>query len=32
LIINNPTVARKLLQVFETDWAASGKRKAKKAA
>lgn len=32
LIINNPTVARKLLQVFEADWADSGKRKAKKAA
>ena len=27
LIISNPTVARKLLQVFETDWAASAKRK-----
>ena len=25
LIINNPTVARQLLQVFETDWANSGK-------
>ena len=32
LIINNPTVARKLLQVFEADWADSAKRKAKKAA
>jgi phosphatidylserine/phosphatidylglycerophosphate/cardiolipin synthase-like enzyme len=33
LIINNPTVARKLLQVFEGDWADSGKSaKAKKAA
>ena len=33
LIINNPTVARKLLQVFEGDWAASAKSaKAKKAA
>jgi cardiolipin synthase len=32
LIINNPAVARKLLQVFEADWALSGKRKAKKAA
>jgi polyphosphate kinase len=33
LIINNPTVARKLLQVFESDWDDSGKRaKAKKAA
>ena len=33
LIINNPTVARKLLQVFESDWADSGKSsKAKKAA
>ena len=30
LIINNPTVARKLLQVFESDWAMSAK--AKKAA
>jgi phosphatidylserine/phosphatidylglycerophosphate/cardiolipin synthase-like enzyme len=25
LIVNNPAVARKLLQVFETDWADSGK-------
>jgi cardiolipin synthase A/B len=33
LIINNPTVARKLLQVFEDDWAESAKgSKAKKAA
>ena len=33
LIINNPTVARKLLQTFEVDWADSGKNaKAKKAA
>jgi phosphatidylserine/phosphatidylglycerophosphate/cardiolipin synthase-like enzyme len=32
LIINNPTVARKLLQIFEADWADSGKRKAKQAA
>jgi len=32
LIINNPTVARKLLQVFEADWADSSRRKAKKAA
>jgi cardiolipin synthase A/B len=35
LIINNPTVARKILQVFEADWAASTrahKAKAKKAA
>ena len=33
LIITNPAVARKLLQVFEADWADSGKRaKAKKAA
>ena len=33
LIINNPTVARKLLQVFDSDWDDSGKRsKAKKAA
>lgn len=30
LIINNPTVARKLLMVFESDWEDSGKR-AKKA-
>jgi cardiolipin synthase A/B len=29
LIINNPTVARKILQVFETDWAASTKSRAK---
>ena len=29
LIINNPTVARKILQVFEADWAASAKTKAK---
>ena len=32
LIITNPTVARKLLQIFEADWADSGKGKAKKAA
>jgi cardiolipin synthase len=33
LIITNPTVARKLLQVFESDWADSGKSaKANKAA
>lgn len=32
LIINNPAVARKLLHVFDADWADSGKRKAKKAA
>ncbi len=33
LIITNPAVARKLLQVFESDWADSGKSaKAKKAA
>ena len=33
LIINNPTVARKLLQIFEADWATSDKSaKAKKAA
>ena len=35
LIINNPAVARKIMQVFEADWAASSKRskaKAKKAA
>ena len=32
LIITNPTVARKLLQVFEIDWADSAKAKAKKAA
>jgi cardiolipin synthase A/B len=32
LIINNPTVARKLLQIFEGDWADSARRKAKKAA
>jgi phosphatidylserine/phosphatidylglycerophosphate/cardiolipin synthase-like enzyme len=33
LIISNPAVARKLLQVFESDWADSGKSsKAKKAA
>ena len=33
LIVNNPAVARKLLQVFESDWADSGKRaKATKAA
>ena len=33
LIISNPTVARKLLQVFESDWDDSGKRsKAKNAA
>lgn len=29
LIINNPTVARKILQVFEADWAASIKGKTK---
>jgi cardiolipin synthase A/B len=32
LIINNPAVARQLLQVFEADWADCGKRKVKKAA
>lgn len=32
LIINNPAVARKLLQVFEADWAGAAKGKAKKAA
>jgi phosphatidylserine/phosphatidylglycerophosphate/cardiolipin synthase-like enzyme len=32
LIINNPTVARKLLQVFESDWADSGKGSKKEAA
>ena len=33
LMVNNPTVARKLLQVFESDWADSGKSsKAKDAA
>jgi len=33
LIVTNPTVARKLLQVFESDWADSGKSsKTKKAA
>ena len=33
LIITNPAVARKLLQVFEADWAESGKSsKAKEAA
>ena len=32
LIITNPVVARKLLQVFEADWIDSAKRKAKKAA
>jgi cardiolipin synthase A/B len=35
LIINNPAVARKIMQVFEADWAASSTRskvKAKKAA
>jgi phosphatidylserine/phosphatidylglycerophosphate/cardiolipin synthase-like enzyme len=35
LIVHNPTVARKILQVFDADWAASigaGKAKAKKAA
>ena len=33
LIITNPPVARKLLQIFEADWAGSGKdAKAKKAA
>lgn len=25
LIVNNPTVARKILQVFEADWEDSGK-------
>ncbi len=33
LIVNNPAVARKLLQVFDSDWLDSGKRaKAKKVA
>jgi hypothetical protein len=35
LIINNPAVARKIMQVFEADWAASNKvskPKTKKAA
>ena len=32
LIISNPAVARKLLQVFDGDWAASAKRRPKKAA
>jgi cardiolipin synthase A/B len=32
LIINNPTVARKLLQIFEVDWADAKGAKAKKAA
>lgn len=32
LIINNPTVARKLLQIFELDWADAKGAKAKKAA
>ena len=32
LIINNPTVARKLLQIFETDWADAKAAKARKAA
>lgn len=34
LIVNNPAAARKILQVFEADWAASikGKARAKKAA
>ena len=32
LIINNPTVARKILQVFEADWADSGKGAKAKAA
>jgi phosphatidylserine/phosphatidylglycerophosphate/cardiolipin synthase-like enzyme len=35
LIINNPAVARKIMQVFEADWAASSKiskPKTKKAA
>ena len=32
LIINNPVVAKKLLQIFEADWADSAKRKVKKAA
>ena len=27
LIINNPAVARKIMQVFEADWAASSKRR-----
>ena len=32
LIINNPAVARKILQVFESDWAGSSKRAKAKAA
>jgi cardiolipin synthase A/B len=32
LIINNPAVARKILQIFEADWILSGKRKSAKAA
>ena len=32
LIITNPAVSRKLLQVFESDWADSAKAKAKRAA
>ena len=32
LIINNPTVARKILSVFETDWEDSAKRSKSKAA
>jgi len=32
LFINNPTVTRKLMQVFEADWAASAKGKAAKVA
>jgi cardiolipin synthase len=32
LIINNPAVARKILQVFETDWADSSSRAKEKAA
>jgi phosphatidylserine/phosphatidylglycerophosphate/cardiolipin synthase-like enzyme len=32
LIINNPGVARKIMQVFESDWADSSKRAKAKAA
>jgi phosphatidylserine/phosphatidylglycerophosphate/cardiolipin synthase-like enzyme len=32
LIVNNPTVARKILTVFEIDWAASGGKARKRAA
>ena len=32
LIINNPAVARKIQQVFESDWADSGKAAKKRAA